>query len=152
MPNTIANDRSLSPDTVEVPLDDNRSLLPATGPARDTAALATTRRVRRTVAVLALGALGGGALAHGLTHTEPSTASIPAPTATVTAGDTLADCRLRPGGCTTEEYRVLSPTTDAASTATSPHVTLGCQLQAGGCSTEAYRLVPAAALPANSCR
>ncbi len=84
--------------------------------------VASARR-RWTVAVVgaAAGLLAGSALlpdaSNGGAAGAPSSVAV-------------TDCRVRPGGCTTEEYRAFTPAITPAA---------DCRVRPSGCTTEEYR-------------
>jgi hypothetical protein len=80
--NLGGNDETRRPEPVEVPLDDNASPRRRAAERAGAPRLATRRNtIRRTIVILAVGAIGGASLSQGLAHPNQSTA----PTSTTTA-------------------------------------------------------------------
>ena len=141
------DDEWRSPPVVEVLLDDGASTRRARRGGAEAPGPTKPRNISRTIGVLAIGALGGYVVSQAFARPDQPTATMARET-TVSVAQDATDCRFRPSGCTTEEYRGSLPATDLANAAamTATHAPLDCQLRAGGCATEAYRLVPAAAI------
>jgi hypothetical protein len=80
--NPGSDDERWRPPPVEVPLDNNESPRRRAAESADAPRLATRRNtIRRTIVILAVGAIGGFTLAQGLAHPNQSTV----PTSTTTA-------------------------------------------------------------------
>ena len=80
--NLGSNDETWRPPPVEVPLDDNASPRRRAAEGADAPRLATRgNTIRRTIVILAVGAIGGASLSRGFAHPNQSTA----PTSTTTA-------------------------------------------------------------------
>jgi hypothetical protein len=132
---------------VEVLLDDITSKRRARRPGAQASGPTERRNIRSTIGVLAVGALGGFVVSQAFARPEQPTATV-VPETTVSVTHDLTDCRFRPSGCTTEEYRGSSAAAHIAQAAATiaAQAPLGCQLLAGRCATEAYRLIPASAI------
>lgn len=129
---TVVDDRRF----VEVPLEDTTR-----GPrVRARAVPELSGRgtgVRRSLCMLAVGALGGVVLVETLSRPGQPSSSGPAATAASTTAS--LDCRQHLGGCTTEEYRSWPRAGGFADN--TPSNILLCQMDAAGCSTEDHRAI-----------
>jgi hypothetical protein len=77
-----SNDETSRPPPVEVPLDDNASVRRRAVEGAGAPRLATrANTIRRTIVILAVGAIGGAGLSQGFAHPNQS----PAPTSTTAA-------------------------------------------------------------------
>jgi hypothetical protein len=146
-PDLDGDDGWRSAPVVEVLLDDNTSKRRARRRAKPSRPTTQRRTVRSTIGVLAIGALGGFVVSQALARPDQPAATVVRDT-TVSVAHDPTDCRSRPRGCTTEEYRGPSASAHIASAVAKigTHAPLDCQIRAGRCSTEAYRLVPATAI------
>jgi hypothetical protein len=90
--NLGSNDEAWRPPPVEVELDDNASPRRRAAEGNDAAGLATRgSAIRRTVVILAIGAIGGAGLSQGLAHSNPSTVPTSTTAASVVPADELQE-------------------------------------------------------------